>query len=235
MIENASVGGERSRSLAIEVLVDDRDDAVVAQRSNRQRPGRDRFSTRLIELAEPAQNPLAGAEGLLGMAAAGQHRQDQSLGVRSEGTGPASEALGRPFRNGTMVARHMIGGGAVGAAAIAPLMGCNPLALVENFDRAGGDAQIHLFADQPMRHRIEELVDLDMVVGLDAREFPLGILVILRRQGPERGAFDALEELPAADPEPADGAGIERFHHLADCGISLGEREERAVAQAAQD
>ena len=40
----------------------------------------------------------------------------------------------------------------------------NPLATVEQFDRAGGDARPDLLAQQAMGNRVVVLVDLDVVV-----------------------------------------------------------------------
>ena len=72
------------------------------------------------------------------------------------------------------------------AASIAALMGGDLLALVEELDRAAGGPYVHLLADQPVGHGVEEALVLDVVVGPGPRQPPLGVLVVLRPQRRER-------------------------------------------------
>ena len=69
----------------------------------------------------------------------------------------------------------MVGLGAMPRSAVTAGVGGDAFAAVEYFDGAGGGAGIHLLSDQRMRHRVEEAVDLDVVVDADASEAPLGI------------------------------------------------------------
>ena len=102
--------------------------------------------------------------------------------------GPMSRAwrwkpLRAPFGVAPVRARHVIGQRAVPRTAVAPRMCRHPLAAVEHLDGARGGAGVDLFADQRMRHRVEEACDLDMIVDADAGEVPVGILVVLLWQG----------------------------------------------------
>ena len=92
-----------------------------------------------------------------------------------------------------MRARHVVRIGAVTRAAVATLMGGDALGVMEHLDGAAGDTHIDLSADQRMRHRIVEALDLDVIIDPHAGEPPLGELVIARRQGVQRIAFDARE------------------------------------------
>jgi hypothetical protein len=79
-------------------------------------------------------------------------------------------------------------------AAIAPRVSGNALAAMEYLDGARGDADIDLFADQGVRHRIEEALDLDVVIKADAGQPPFGIDVFRCRQRLQRWMLDRLEQ-----------------------------------------
>ena len=83
--------------------------------------------------------------------------------------------------------------------AVAPGMARHPLATVEDLDGACGGAGVDLFTDQRVRHRVEETLDLNMVVDADAREAPLGILVVLLWQRLHGRPLDGFEQLAPAD------------------------------------
>ena len=89
------------------------------------------------------------------------------------------------------------------AAAIAPLMRSDAPAAVEHLDRAGRDADVDLLADQRMRHRVEEALDLDVIVEPDPGETPLGELVVRLRQRLEGRPLDAREQVVPADAKSA--------------------------------
>lgn len=63
------------------------------------------------------------------------------------------------------------------------------LAAVEYLDRPGCRADIDLLADEPVGHGIEELFELDVIIGGDAGQAPFGELVILRRQAGQGRLF----------------------------------------------
>jgi len=79
------------------------------------------------------------------------------------------------------------------ATAVATLMGGDALAAMEYLDRAGGDSHIDVGADEGVRNRIQELVNLDVIVETDACVQPFGELPIGGRQRTESVALDLLE------------------------------------------
>ena len=82
-------------------------------------------------------------------------------------------------------------------------MRSNPLAAVEDFDGARGDACPNLFAQQLMRYRVIVLVDLDVVIESDPALLPFGKDVGLGRQRLEGGALQLLEQRATAGAEVA--------------------------------
>ena len=111
----------------------------------------------------------------------------------------------------------------------------NPLAAVEDFDRARGDARPHLLAQQLVRHRVIVLVDLDVVIEPDPAFLPFGKDVRLGRQRLERRTLDLLEQRAAAGAEMARHAIVDLRHQLGDGRVQCREREELPVAQLGDD
>ena len=169
-------------------------DALAGEPADFESAGRHRFGSIRVDAAIQFQNAKAGAKALFGMRAAGENRGDQPFGARPDLGGPPAEPVRRPLGVTPVRTRHVIGIRAVPAAQIATLMDADALTAVENLDHAGGDAHIDLGADQRVRNRIEKVVDLDVIVEIDARAFPFGELPIGRRQRIEGGALDLLEQ-----------------------------------------
>ena len=67
-------------------------------------------------------------------------------------------------------------------------MGSDAPALVEDLDAMGADADIDLVAGQGMGDAVEGVMDLDVVVDVDAGLAPLGELVALAGQRLQRRA-----------------------------------------------
>src|SRR4051794_24431294 len=120
-------------------------------------------------------------------------------------------------------------------AGVVPQVSRNPLAAVEHLDGAGGGAGLDLLTEQPVRHRVAEARDLDMIVDPDAGETPFSVLVILLRQGLHGGALDRFEELTATDTQAAHLAVIHPLEGRGYRGIAFSQREEGEMPQAAQD
>ena len=160
---------------------------------------------------------------------------DQRFGVGANGARPAPEAVRRPFGVAAMRARHVLGIGAMAAATIAALMGGDTPAAMEHLDDARGNAHVDFGANERVRHRVEEVFDLDMVVEPDAGETPFRIFVVLRWQSPERRPLDALEQIPPAHPETPHDMGIHAIEAARDRRVAFGKREECLVAQPAED
>jgi hypothetical protein len=66
---------------------------------------------------------------------------------------------------------------------------------MEHLDRARGDANLDLGANQRMWNRVKEVMDFDVIIEVDSRAPPFRELPILRRQRAEGGALDLLEQL----------------------------------------
>ena len=94
---------------------------------------------------------------------------------------------------------------------------------MEHLDRVCPDADVNLLADQGVRHRIEEAVDLDVIVGPDAGQAPLGVDVGGCRQLMQSRALDRLEQLAPTDAKPAHRALVHPAQRRCDRGVALGE------------
>ena len=173
-----------SRSLMTLCLVlDDRGDAFVGERADVDGVGGDPFDTLRIETAKHPQHAETGAKALFGVGPIGEDGDDQPFGLGTEASSPSLEARRRPVGVTPMCARHVIGMSAVAASVIAALMAGDATAFVEDLDDLAGQPNIDLGADQGMRHGIEELLDLDMVVGADPGKLPDRELISLGGQG----------------------------------------------------
>src|SRR5271167_696969 len=141
---------------------------VLDDRSRLDGSGRDRLEAGRVEAAIGAQNAQAGAEPLFGMRPAGEHGADQAFGVRPDLAGPTAEPIRRPLGVAPVGAGHMVGVRAVLAAHEPALMGADALTAMEDLDGSRGDPHVDLGADQRVRDRIEKVMDLDVVVEVDA-------------------------------------------------------------------
>ncbi len=170
-----------------------------------------------------AQDPETGSKTLLGMLSAGEHGADQSFGVGPNFTSPAAEPIRRPIGKKPVCARHVIGVRAVLAAHVAPLMNRDALPAMEHLDDALGDAHLDLGANEGVRNRVQEVVDLYVVIEIDPRAPPFRELPILGRQAVECGALDLLEQLAPAEAEMAHGAVVHALHDQRDGMVAFGE------------
>src|SRR5690606_21864202 len=187
------------------------------------------------KIAIEAQDSEACPEALFGMWPAGENGGDQAFGLGTDRRAPAPETIRCPLGVAPMRTRHMIGVRAKARPPIAALMRGDALATVEYLDHPGGGTDIDLLADEAVRDGIEEALELDVIIRRDPRQAPFGELVVLCGKGCEGWAFDRLEEMPAADAEPAHDMIVDAREHLGDRGIGLGKREEGLLAQAAEN
>ncbi len=93
------------------------------------------------------------------------------------------------------------------------------------------DPRVH----ELIRHAVEVVVDLDVIVDVDATRLPLRQLVARARQGLERRPIELLEERAPADAGDLHRAVVDGVDPLANGGVQIGEREEGAVPQRRQD
>ncbi len=106
---------------------------------------------------------------------------------------------------------------------------------MEDLDRARGGPHVDLGADERVRDRIEEVMDLDVIVEIDPRAPPFRELPIVGGQGDEGVALDLLEQLPSAQAEIAHRTIVHALHDERDCRVAFGEREEGQPAQPPQN
>lgn len=182
-----------------------------------------------------AQDAEACSEALLGMRPAGEDGDDQPLGLQTDGRAPAPETIRRPLGIAAVRARHVRGVCSIARHAIAELVDSNAFAAMEDLDHPRGRPDVDLLADEGVRDGVEEAPELDMIIGRSSCKAPFGELVLLSRQAGERGAFDGVEEVFAADAEATHDVGIDAFQHLGDGSVCFGKREERLFAQATED
>jgi hypothetical protein len=188
MIEQRRLVAALARGGTIQIVGKDGGDAPVVHCADLERPSGDRLGTRRLDAAIEPQDAEAGSKALLGMRAMREDSNDQRFGVRANGSRPAPEAVRRPFGVTAMRARHVVGIGAMPAATVATLMGGDTPAAMEHLDGARGDADVDLGANERVRHRVEEVFDLDMIVEPDAGE---ATIPHIRNLAPAK---------PAADP-----------------------------------
>ena len=86
----------------------------------------------------------------------------------------------------------------VARALRAPHMAGNTCVIVEDLHCPAGEPHVDLTTDQAVRYRVEGLIDLDVIIGMNLRGFPLGVFERHARQRPQRHAFDLFKQLAAA-------------------------------------
>jgi hypothetical protein len=114
-------------------------------------------------------------------------------------------------------------------------MAGDTLVIVEYLDHPMGEPHLDGAADQPVRHGIEGLVDLDMIVGMDLRRFPLGIFEGCLRQRLERRPFDLFEQFASAFADMAHWPVVQFLEQFGDRRVEFGQREEGPVPEPRQD
>ena len=145
MVDDGVIGGA---SAAVELVGDNRGDAFVGQRADRNRSGRDQLGAFRIEILEQPKHAQTGPESLFGMRPIGQDGEDEPLGVGPDRPPPAPESIGSPLGVTPMRTGHVIGIRAVPAAAITTLVSSNTQAPMEQLDGPGGGANLDLLPDQ---------------------------------------------------------------------------------------
>jgi len=104
-----------------------------------------------------------------------QHRF-YHLGGRWAAVGrPVDQALWGPFGIASVGFRHVRRDRTVTALEAGALVACHPVALVKDFDDLGTQADLKLLLDQGIGHRVIVPFDFEMIVDVDACEFPLSI------------------------------------------------------------
>ena len=142
--------GESGAGL-VEAVLEDRLDAAVAGAADGEGALGGRLQAGVAVALGQAQDPEAGAVGLLGVKTPFEHGGDQGGSGRPDLLGPADEALGRPIAHPAVLLGHVLGRGGVTPPAREPDMAGDALAAVEALDGAGGQSDVELASDQRVR------------------------------------------------------------------------------------
>lgn len=92
---------------------------------------------------------------------------------------------------------HVFPDGGMTAARAAAGMDGDALVVVEDLDHAVSKANIDTFADQAVRHGLEAVQHVDVVIGMDLGLLPFRILEGFRRQRAQGGTLDLVEQVTA--------------------------------------
>src|SRR6266436_886973 len=221
--------------MAIELVVEDRPHRAIAERADLDRAGAGGVQARGAKRSHQAHNAETSAEALLGMWPMLEDLLAQGGGRRADAAGVLANALNSPAGVTTMTGGHVLRHGRVSAVAARTQMHGDPLAFDEDLDRARGQTCFDLGASEAVRHAVEVLVELDVVIDADTAQAPLGQDIRFDRQGFEVRPIEFFEKLPARSTEPAQHPLLVEAHHqIGDDGVQFGQTVEAAVAQASE-
>ena len=88
-------------------------------------------------------------------------------------------------------------------------MGSNPLAVMEDGDRGGSEADHHFLADQRIGHAVPGALHRHMVVNVDFGFLPIPQLKPLCGQSLQRRLVDLGKELVSGFADPLHGAVVQ--------------------------
>ena len=125
--------------------------------------------------------------------------------------------------------------GRVSASPVDPQVGGDPAVLVEDLHGLGRDPNVDLAAAQRVGDAVERVLDLDVIVDVDPRLAPLGVLVALGRERLERRPVQVLEPAAAAAFGLLERPLVQRGQQRRDGIAEFAEGEERLVAQRRHD
>src|SRR5580700_5430091 len=185
--------GRRLDLLAVQMVLQNRLDAGVGTGMERDGAARSRLhSLAGVLLGEP-QNAEAGAIALFRMALAGHDAIKQFGGCRTDRLGPVHQAGGRPLqvplvRLGPVI---MDRGRIVGH--LAPRVAGHAQAAMEDLNGRGGGPHLHLLLCELIGNAVPVVVELYVIVDIDAVGFPVTILVTFGRQGAQRRLVERLK------------------------------------------
>ena len=105
----------------------------------------------------------------------------------------------------------------------------------EEFDGARREARLDPLVHELIRHAVEIVVNLDVIIDVDATRLPFRQLVARLRQREERRPIELLKERTSADTGDLHRAFVDGVDPLANGGVQIGEGKERAMPQDRQD
>ena len=123
---------------------------------------------------------------------------------------PPDQPLWRPSRIMPVGFRHVRRDRTVTALEAGALVARHPCALVKDFDDLGTEADLKLLLAQGVGHRVIVPFDFEVIVNIDACEFPLRVGIWPRRQWFQGGAVERLKQALSRAGQFFEGLGIER-------------------------
>ena len=109
------------------------------------------------------------------------------------------------------------------------------LAVEKALDCSFGAVNVHLFPHQAVRHAVEVVLHLHVIIEVHPRLAPRRILVRRFWQGKHRRSDDLIEAGFPGTRKFAEGAVVEEIQSLPNGGVSLLQGEKGPVAQSRQD
>jgi hypothetical protein len=141
----------------------------------------------------------------------GEDAGDDAARRRAGLLGPGDQARRRPLGMGAMRAGHVVDLSRIPATAGETEVHRHATTLEEDFDRGGRKPGVDPLVHELIRHAIEVVVDLDVIVDVGPTVFPFRQLVSGHRQGLQRRLIQLGEERTAADPQACHRAVIDRL------------------------
>jgi hypothetical protein len=114
-------------------------------------------------------------------------------------------------------------------------MAGDPLVIKEDLDCPIGQPDIDLPADQTVRHGIERLVDVDVVIGMNLGDLPFRVFKRCWWQWYELGALDLIEQGSPGFAIPAHRSAVKVLDQSADADIEIDKAEEAVVSKSGQN
>ena len=105
-------------------------------------------------------------------------------------------------------------------------MARDPLAFVEDLDRPGCDARLHNLADQLRGHRVEVVVDINVIITSNPGALPRGPGVGFARKPLQRRTIERFQKLGTAFANATHDLRIDLCYAVTDRSVQLGQREE---------
>ncbi|MGY2812044.1 hypothetical protein ACVIHF_008774 [Bradyrhizobium sp. USDA 4506] len=128
---------------------------------------------------------------------------------------------GSPLGVTSMRAGHVVGIGAVLAAAVTAMVSRNTRTPMQQLEGSGGGANVDPLPDLLVGNRVKEPVDLDMIIERDVGHAPFRELIIGIRQRRQDRHLDRLEQSSTATVEPAHNIRVDPLKRGDDCRVGL--------------
>ena len=187
-----------------------------------------------VEPAE-AHQPEAGAVALFGMRAALEDAGREPAGRRAGLVRPGDQTRRRPFGVRPMRVRHVRHLRRKPAPADEARMHGDAVPLQEDFDgqlrHPGLDARV----DQLIRHAVEVVIDLDVIVDVHAAGLPVASSYRVRGSGRNADLIDLLEEGAPADAKALHRPRVDCVDSRVDGRVEVRQGEEGLMPQRSQD